>query len=257
MHWELSGTGSDSGPRLLYCNGSGSTIADITAQLALIGDGFELLSFDYRGLGGATPPQHDFTMTDIAADIAALLDHVGWRRARVVGISFGGMVAQEFAVTHPDRVERLALIVTSAGGAGGSSYPLHTLAGLTPAERAARMIELIDRRWTPDYLAAHRADRLIVQFETERMATPRSPADETAFAAQLRARATYDVWDRLPAIDCPTWVASGRYDGIAPPANGAAIASRIEDAEFHLYDGGHALLFQVPQAQRDLRAFLR
>ena len=77
-------------------------------------------------------------MADYAADALALLDHVGWDRARVVGVSFGGMVAQELAVTAPERVERLALLCTSPGGAGGASYPLHELAALPEAERAAQ-----------------------------------------------------------------------------------------------------------------------
>ena len=57
-------------------------------------------------------------MAQYAADAAALLDHVGWDRCAVVGVSFGGMVAQEFAVTCPERITRLALVCTSPGGAG-------------------------------------------------------------------------------------------------------------------------------------------
>ena len=67
-------------------------------------------------------------MAQYAADAAALLDHVGWATSAVVGVSFGGMVAQEYAVTFPERVIRLALVCTSAGGAGKPSYPLHELA---------------------------------------------------------------------------------------------------------------------------------
>ena len=76
-------------------------------------------------------------MADYAADAAALLDHVGWDTCRVVGVSFGGMVAQELAVTSPERVERLALLCTSPGGASGASYPLHELAALPTDERVA------------------------------------------------------------------------------------------------------------------------
>ena len=67
-------------------------------------------------------------MADFAGDAAALLDHVGWEKANVFGISFGGMVAQELAVTWPERIDRLVLCCTSPGGEGGSSYPLDELA---------------------------------------------------------------------------------------------------------------------------------
>ncbi len=66
----------------------------------------------------------------------------------------------------------------------------------------------------------------------------------------------HDVWDRLGVITCPTLVASGRYDGIAPVENGRAIASRIRRAEFRGYDGGHAFLFQDPAAMTELVTFL-
>ena len=74
--------------------------------------------------------------------------------------------------------------------------------------------------------------------------------------AQIEARAGHDVWDRLPSITCPTLVACGRYDGIAPLENGRAIASRIPRAEFRDYEGGHAFLVQDPAAMGDLVGFL-
>ena len=78
----------------------------------------------------------------MAADGAALLDHLGWESVRVFGISFGGMVAQEFAVTWPERVTRLALMCTSPGGAGGSSFPLHTIEAMEPAEQERLRLHL-------------------------------------------------------------------------------------------------------------------
>ena len=74
-------------------------------------------------------------MADFADDAAALLDAVGWDDCLVLGISFGGMVAQEVAIRHPERVRRLVLACTSAGGEGGASYPLHELVDLSPEER--------------------------------------------------------------------------------------------------------------------------
>ena len=73
---------------------------------------------------------------------------------------------------------------------------------------------------------------------------------------QLEARADLDVYDRLANITCPTFVAAGRYDGIAPPANAEAIAAQIPGAELRVYDAGHALLFQDPTSLHDVVAFL-
>ena len=71
---------------------------------------------------------------------------MGWKSCFFMGVSFGAMVAQEFAIRYPERVERMVLACTSSGGAGGASYPLHDLANLEAPERAIRGLELSDLR---------------------------------------------------------------------------------------------------------------
>ena len=121
----------------MFLNGSGSTLETSALLIKPFTERFDVAAHDQRGLGRTSIPPGPYTMADYAADAAALLDHLGWDRCRVVGVSFGGMVAQELAVTAPDRVERLALCCTSPGGAGGASYPLHELRRSRPTERAA------------------------------------------------------------------------------------------------------------------------
>ena len=142
LYWEQSG----SGPRLLFCNGSGTTVQTVRPLLDLVAAKFDLLAWDYRGLGRSVPLTGPYTVADLAADAAGLLEIAGWDTCRVLGVSFGGMVAQEFAVSNPERVERLALACTSAGGGGGSSYPLQALQELPPGERAATELKLADSR---------------------------------------------------------------------------------------------------------------
>ena len=108
-------------------------------------------------------PEGPYSMADYAADALGLMDHVGWASCRVVGVSFGGMVAQELAVTAPDRVERLALVCTSPGGIGGASYPLHELTSLSDEERTAISVPLLDTRFNPEWLAEHPLDAAIVE----------------------------------------------------------------------------------------------
>ena len=253
LYWEQRGAG----PRLLFCCGSGTTLQAVRPLLDLVGAKFALLAWDYRGLGRSVPVPGPYTMADLAADAVGLLEIAGWDSCRVLGVSFGGMVAQEFAVTHPERVERLALACTSAGGGGGSSYPLQKLPELPLEERAAAQLKLADSRWDERWLEAHQADRALAEGLRAAGQDQRDPAAAAAVKTQLGARSGHDVWDRLGAITCPTLVGYGDYDGIAPAQNSAAIASRIRGAELRGYQGGHLFLFQDPAALPEYAAFLQ
>jgi 3-oxoadipate enol-lactonase len=253
LYYEVRGTG----PRLLFCNGSGATIERTRPMFDMLTDHFELAVHDQRGLGQTGVPARQATMADYAADAVALLDHLGWDTARVYGISFGGMVAQELAVTVPERIERLALLCTSPGGDGGSSYPLHTLADLSADERMDVSMRILDTRFTPEWLAANDVDRMIVEGLAARNDTGKSDEVLRGERMQLEARRAHDVWDRLHRISCPTFVACGTTDGIAPMANSEAIASRIPAAELHPYEGGHLFLMQDRRAIPEIIDFLQ
>ena len=195
-------------------------------------------------------------MADYGADAVALLDHLGWSTANVFGISFGGMVALELAVTHPERIDRLALLCTSAGGAGGSSYPLHELAAWPLDERIAQTIRNMDTRFTDEWLATHPFDRAIVDNLIERSRAPKDDETRRGELMQLDARAHHDVWDRLDRITCPTFIACGATDGQAPKPNSEALHSRIAGSELHVYDGGHLFVSQDRTALLEITGFL-
>ncbi|HVT76374.1 MAG TPA: alpha/beta hydrolase [Acidimicrobiales bacterium] len=244
VYYERSGEG----PRLLFLNGSGSTLVSSALVIAPFRQCFDTLAHDQRGLGRTQIPPGPYSMADYAADALALLDHVGWETCRVFGISFGGMVAQELAVTAPARVERLALVCTSGGGDAGASYPLH--------EREAGP-QVVDTRFTPEWLAdpEHARDAALVNARNA-APKPTDPDLQRGMREQLLARSHHDVADRLYRVGCPTLVAGGRFDGIAPPQNSEAIAARIKGADLRLYDGGHAFLAQDRRAFPDVLAFL-
>lgn len=252
IHYEMSG----SGPRVLFFNGSGATLKSSRPLVEAFAAHCTVLAHDQRGLGETSIPDGPYTMQQYAADGAALLDHVGWKTCAVVGISFGGMVAQEFAVTYPQRVERLVLMCTSAGGDAGSSYPLHELASLDPDARDAKITELTDSRWTEQWLQNHPADSAIVSMRRAQAAVPKSPEVLRGERLQLQARIGHDVASRLATITAPTFVTAGRYDGIAPPENSEQIVQRIPDATMALYEGGHLFSAQDRNALRDICTFL-
>ena len=250
INYQITGLG----PRVLFFNGSGATLQSTELLLRSLSKECEVLAHDQRGLGLTSIPEGPYTMAQYAADAAALLDHVGWETCVVIGISFGGMVAQEFAVTFPERVERLALLCTSTGGAGGSSYPLHELGALSANERAAKMPMLSDTRFTPEWLASHPADAQMMSMRSE--STTKSADVIRGERLQLAARVGHDVADRLHVIPCPTFVTAGKFDGIAPPVNSEAIVERVSDATLSLYEGGHMFIAQDPTAIREIRTFL-
>ena len=241
MYHEVHGKG----PRLLYIGGTGGDLRVTPMAGHPLTRHFTVLAYDQRGLGRTTKPDQPYTMTDYADDAAGLLDALGWGRAHVVGVSFGGMVAQHLAVRHAERVDRLVLACTSSGGDGGSSADLLTLSRLPDAERATISLGLMDTRFRPGGPLPPGLESLIERF-SERPQL--SGEDAVGARRQLEARADHDVWEVLPDIATPTLVIGGRHDGIAPPDNLRAIGSRIPDARIELCDGGHLFMLQDPEA---------
>ena len=246
-----------SGPRVLFFNGSGGSIEGSQLLINAFAKTCQVLVHDQRGLGKTSVPKGPYTMADYANDAAALLDHVGWQTSNIIGLSFGGMVAQEFAVTFPDRIQRLVLMCTSAGGIAGSSYPLHQLAQLPTDERNKALRMLTDTRFTDEWLASHPLDAEIMRFQEDRPNSEKTALQIEGERLQLEARMGHDVADRLLLISAPTLITAGRFDGIAPLVNSQAIAERIPNSTLNVYDGGHPFLSQDRQAMRDIRAFLQ
>jgi pimeloyl-ACP methyl ester carboxylesterase len=247
---------SGSGPRVLFFNGSGATLKSTALLIGALAKTCTVLAHDQRGLGETSIPDGPYTMAQYAHDGAALLDHVGWDTCAVVGISFGGMVAQEFAVSYPQRVEKLVLLCTSAGGDAGSSYPLHELGTLPADERAARITTLTDTRFTPEWLATHPDDAAMVAMRNEQAAVPKSKDTIKGEMLQLGARIGHDVSDRLHHVSAPVFVTAGRFDGIAPVSNSEEIVKRLPNATLSIYEGGHIFTAQDRQAIVDIRTFL-
>jgi 3-oxoadipate enol-lactonase len=246
-----------SGPPLLFISGTGG---DLRTKPNVF-DGpfakaFDLLAYDQRGLGRSGKPDVASSMADYADDAAALLADQRLDQALVIGVSFGGMVAQELALRHPARVKRLVLACTSPGGVGGASFPFHEIEHLKGEARARHMLPISDTRRDAAWVAGH--PELYAQIIAMGAADPFADEPGHAMGAhrQLEARAAHDTWDRLPDIACPVLVAAGRYDGIALPATQEAMAARIPGATLQWFEGGHLFLIQDRTAAPAMAAFL-
>ena len=260
IHVEVAG----SGPRLLYIPGTGG---DLRSRPSIfdspLAEQFELATYDQRGLGRSSVPDGPYSMAGYADDAVAVAAGLGWDGTLVIGLSFGGMVAQELAIRYPSLVRRLVLCCTSSGGAGGSSYPLHELADLDDDERVTRTIELMDQRYDAAWRTANPKEwdglvgraRDYLQLEGEDGVPDPRPREGPAL--QLAARSTHDAWERLGQIACPTLVCGGRYDGIAPAENSARLARAIPHCRLELFEGGHAFVLQDPHAFPTIVEFLR
>ena len=244
------------GDRLLLLNGSGGTIDHSRILINKLAEHFEVVVHDQRGLGMTGLSRGaNYSMELYASDAVTVLDDVGWDRAHVVGVSFGGMVAQELAVRFGERLNRIVMCCTSPGGAGGSSYPLHELDS-RPRDEARQISRLnLDSRFSDEWFAQHPLDKALWDFMSGDTGDD-PPEVAEGKRQQLDARRYHDAYDRLDQITNSTLVMAGRYDGTAPLANCEAMAQKIPNCELRVYEGGHAFLIQDRRAMTDLREFL-
>ena len=179
---------------------------------------------------------------------------LGIKHAPVVGVSFGGMVAQELAIRHPNKVGELVLCCTSSGGEGGSSYPLHDLQDLDLVDRTRLGLKLRDIRITDEWI---RENNHFGTDSHERSAESKKfHTDRSRLMKQLSARKNHDTFSRLALIDQPVLLAGGIYDGIAPPENMRVLHKKIRGSLLKFFSGGHAFLSQDNSAYRFITDWL-
>ncbi len=241
IHYERRGTGA---PLLLVQGLSGTHASWGEPFLRLLERDFDVVAYDHRGIGASAPWRTPFTIADLAADARGLLDHLGWRRAHVLGISMGGMVAQELALSDPDRVRTLALGCTYCGGEQAALATPEILAMLrqswggadaAPAPPAPGAEGLLGT------LAAHLSSGTLA-----RMALA-VPAPLAAVFLQLQAVGGHDTSARLPDLRIPTLVLHGTRDPVLPPSNGELIARLVPGARLELLQGaGHLFWHEQP-----------
>lgn len=247
IYWDEEGAGAP----VLLIMGLGATSDWWWRTRPILAQRYRTIAFDNRGVGRSDVPPGPYSIPLMASDAAAVLDAAGLDRAHVIGVSMGGMIAQEFALQYPDRVLSLVLGCTAPGGPKS-----------VRAETSA--IQLLTGRAT---MTREEAEEAVIPFVYS-PSTPRARIEEdlavrrpwyptpAGYTAQLQAIFAWQAFDRLPHITAPTLVIHGQCDRLVPSGNGELIASHIDGAKLVLLpNAGH--LFTTDQPEPAHQAMLR
>jgi 3-oxoadipate enol-lactonase len=240
-----------SGPFVLLVMGLGARGDNWTPiSRALTGRGFRTIVFDNRDVGRSQGTfDADYEIADMAADAAGLLDHLGVAEANLVGVSMGGMIAQELLVRHPGRFPRAVLAATWAGGKEAtmpSVEILATLASLGEKGNSAQT-ERAFRDFYSSITGPLFAEKNPDLFEMAVSFALESPPPPEGFMRQIRAIARFSIWDRLPDVRVPALVLHGDADPLIPYDNGVLISRRIPGAQLRTLPGvGHLVPLEAP-----------
>jgi len=235
VYYEEHGAGEP----LLLIMGWGGNADTWKPQIPGLAEQYRVIAFDNRGVGRTLAPDEPYSIAQMAADTIGLLDALNVGRAHVFGISMGGMVAQELALAHPERIGALVLGCTSPGSsqAAGSGKLQGEIAEFkeTAGDNGPDLewfSEFLKRLWTDRALA--QSDKSLQDFVLSLIRFPPAPH---GLRNQADAITNHDAYSRLPEIRLPTLVMTGERDSLIHPMNSIILAERIPRAELRLYAG--------------------
>jgi 3-oxoadipate enol-lactonase len=240
------------GPPLILINGLGFGRWGFFKQIPAFSRHFSTITFDVRG-------ERDLTdgVSDLVADVVALLEHLNVRKTHVLGTSLGGFVAQELALRRPDLVDRLVLVCTSYGRGGPESispWALSDMIGWPSLSAKGAVRKGLESATSEAYRAKHPEE--FEQIVRWRLAD--SPS-LSAYYEQMRAGARFDVSRDVGNITSPTLVIHGSEDRYVPVANAEALAEAIPDAKLRVLDDAGHLVFieRFADVNREVVTFLK
>jgi 3-oxoadipate enol-lactonase len=251
LHWESVGDGAS----VLLITGLGLSGGSWWRTVPVLAERFRVLTYDSRGIGRSATLNYNYTTEAMADDAATVLDSAGIERAHVYGMSLGGMVAQQLALRHPDRVASLVLGCTQPGGrraiaADGAAVSFFRRRARLPSEESAWASVPYNYGRRCRYEHAQR----IAEDIARRLA---NPFNEHAYRAQLCAGALHNCFGRLGQIGAPTLIVHGRDDRVIPVGNAELMAEHIPGARVRLLDEcGHMFPTEDLNIDRDIGDFL-
>jgi len=226
--------GPEGAPPVVLLEGIGGDIPGWRRNVPHLAARYTVVAYDLRGNGRSDAPDEPVTMTTFVDDTVALLAHLGFDSAHLYGQSFGGMVAQEMALTHPDRVRSLVLAATHAGPARASRP-----GGGTAVPKDKPYLALYSHEFARQH-PEHVAEDILVGSQ--------HPQPSHAGRRQWKAMQVWDAWDRLARIACPVLVLHGTRDLLVSVENARRLAALIPRAKLVLLEGaGHVYHSEQPE----------
>jgi 3-oxoadipate enol-lactonase len=223
--------GPAAAPVVVLSNSIGSTSDMWEPQVPALAERFRVVRYETRGHAGAPVPDGPYGLADLGGDVLALLDNLGVQRAHFVGLSLGGMTGMWLGVNAADRIDRLALLCTSAMLARDTDWPAR--AALVREQGTGAIAAATVERWFTAGFIAREPD-VAARWRAAIADTP-----SEGYAGCAEAIGTMDLEDDIRAVRAPTLVIAGRQDPSTPPPHAELIASRIPDARLELVDGAH------------------
>lgn len=243
------------GAPVLLVNGLAMTGGGWWRTVPVLAESMRVITFDHAGVGQSESAPARTSVGEMADDAVEVLDAAGVERAHVYGVSLGGMVAQEIALRHPDRVDALVLGATTPGG-WLAAQPGSPVVSFFLRNRAMPTDEAV---WASVAYSYARTTQLT---RSERIAEDvarrlKAPVGSPAYAAQVAAGVKHDALARLGGIMAPTLVVHGEEDMVVDPANARTLARRIPGARIETWPGaGHIYMTDEPEADRRIADFL-
>src|SRR4249919_1771674 len=247
LYYERSGSGE---PLLLIQGMSATHMAWGRPFLEGLEPRFECIAFDNRGMGRSGRAELPFGSAEMAADTAGLLDALEIETAHVVGISMGGMIAQELALAHPERIRTLTIGASYCGGPNGELMAPEDLQMLAAAYASGEAERVFRAMWEINLSPGFRAEESNYMAFVEMGSA--LPALRPVVMQQMRACGEHDTAERLSRISLPTLVIHGDADRLLGPANGREIAALIP-ARLEMLEGvGHMFWWEQPERSAEL-----
>jgi 3-oxoadipate enol-lactonase len=210
---------------------------------------YRVLTFDQRGSGLSEKPDMPYSIAMLADDTAALMDHLAIATAHIIGVSMGGMIAQEFALRHPRKVRSVVLGCTTPGGPNAIRLNVDASSGAystRPMTAEERGKALAEAAFSKGYLAQH-PEIIASMIEMRRG----RPIDTVAFPHRMKAAVEHNTYDRLAEIRCPTLVITGKDDALISWENSRILSERIKGAEEVILEpAGHCFWLEQPEQSR-------